>query len=252
MRTIVKKQRHGLYMAAAAALVLGAVPTYGAAQAAPSQAAASRVDLSGYWRITRPVTQVRTVEGQAPPLKAEGQTKYRQNVAMAQRRDRSFDGVTQCLMPGIPRLQFMAQPFQILQRDHTVYFTYEHNRIPRRVFMNKPLPTEPNEFYLGEFVGRWEGDTLVVETVNFNDLTILDNSGLPHGTKLKVTERLRLTNGGRTLENRITVEDPDFYERPWTTVVTYNKLPDTHVMREHVCMDDIDPMFRPKTYQPIR
>jgi hypothetical protein len=84
-------------------------------------------------------------------------------------------------------------------------------------------------------VGRWEGDTLVVETAGFRGDTWIDRSGLPKSDNMKVTERLRLTGGGATLENQITVDDPANYTAPWTTKVVYRRAPKGTEMKEDVC-----------------
>ena len=85
--------------------------------------------------------------------------------------------------------------------------------------------------------GRWEGDTLVVETTQLDDSKLLDNAGLPHSSQLKVTERLRLTSPD-VLENRVRLEDPATFTQPWETQVSYRRQRDA-IIQEDVCLDRI-------------
>ncbi len=77
--------------------------------------------------------------------------------------DFSFDGVTRCLPPGLPRLMLMHEPFEILQRPKALYFVHQINRLPRRVYLDEALPTDVDPHYLGYSVGKWDGDALVVD-----------------------------------------------------------------------------------------
>jgi hypothetical protein len=214
-------------LAAALALLFAGAPVHAAA--AP--------DLSGVWQINRPVTAVRTLEGGAPPLLPAAKAVYERNLAAARRGDRAFDGVGRCLPPGIPRLMFEAQPFEILQRPNTVFFLYQINRLPRRAYVGEQHPARLDQTYLGHAVARWEGPVLVVDSVGFNDLTLIDASGLPHSEALHVVERYRLVGKG-VLEGRITVEDPQTFARPWTAVVRYTRRPGYQIP-EQVCADSL-------------
>ncbi|EIZ78825.1 hypothetical protein WSK_2873 [Novosphingobium sp. Rr 2-17] len=98
-----------------------------------------------------------------------------------------------------------------------------------------PELSDPNG-PMGISTGKWEGKTLVIETTNLRPTTLIDNSGLPHGERLTITERLTL-RGPDLLEDRIRFDDPDTFTRPWETVVTYRR--DNHEIREDVCLDRI-------------
>jgi hypothetical protein len=84
--------------------------------------------------------------------------------------------------------------------------------------------------------GQWEGDTLVVTSAGFSDNTLIDNL-VPHGFALKVTERIRLLSAD-VLEDRIRIEDPETFTRPWETVVTYRRVAD-EAFPENVCLDSL-------------
>jgi hypothetical protein len=85
--------------------------------------------------------------------------------------------------------------------------------------------------------GRWDGDTLVVETTLLDDSKLLDNAGLPHSNQLKVTERLRLASPD-VLEDRVRLEDPVTFTQPWETMVSYRRQHDA-IIQEDVCLDRI-------------
>jgi hypothetical protein len=92
--------------------------------------------------------------------------------------------------------------------------------------MNQKHPDHITPSYDGHAVGHWEGDTLVVDTVGFNDKTWLDRAGSPHGLRMHVIERIRKLDGGATLEDQMTIEDPDFYTQPFTEHLIYKWRPD--------------------------
>lgn len=104
----------------------------------------------------------------------------------------------------------------------------------RQIYMDgRSLESSPNPSWMGYSVGRWEGDTLVVESNGFNDRTWLDHDGHPHTEGLRVTERYRRPNFGG-LEVEVTVSDPGAYARPWTVAVRAELAPDTEMI-EWVC-----------------
>jgi hypothetical protein len=109
--------------------------------------------------------------------------------------------------------------------------------IYRQIFMDdRELPNDPNPSFMGYSVGRWEGDTLVVDSLGFNDRTWLDFGGHPHSEALKMTERIKRSNLGR-LEIDVRFEDSKFYRRPWT-VSAYAELIADSEMIEYVCNEN--------------
>jgi hypothetical protein len=139
--------------------------------------------------------------------------QFEAKVEDLRKRQQKEDGVLRCQPPGVPRI---GPPDKILHTPREVVFLYEDVSGP--FFRIVPLRAgvvraDDSESYLGDAVGRWEGDTLVVETGNFNDLTWLTDDGAFHSTKLKVTERL--TRSGNEIEYRVRVEDPAVLAEPW-------------------------------------
>jgi hypothetical protein len=207
-----------------------------AAAPAAAQTAPASVDLSGVWMIKGYSASLKPTDAPLPPFTRAGKAAYDKNLAMAAKGDRSFDEVlTACLPPGLPRLMLVNKPFQIVQKPKTVFFIHQENRLPRKVFMNEELPTDADPLYLGFSVGKWEGDTLVVNSAGFRDGTLLDDAGLPHTEALKLTERYRMADPN-TLEARFTIEDKATFSKPWTAVVQYERKTD-YIFPEEVCAE---------------
>jgi hypothetical protein len=107
----------------------------------------------------------------------------------------------------------------------------------RQIFTDgRMLPKDPQPTWLGYSVGRWEGDTLVVETIGFNDQSWLDARGHPHTDALHVTERFRRLDFGH-MELRATIDDPKAYAKPWTVTIPIELVPDTELL-EQVCNEN--------------
>jgi hypothetical protein len=100
----------------------------------------------------------------------------------------------------------------------------------------RPLPKDPNPSWMGYSVGRWEGDTLVVETSGFTDRSWLDYEGHPHTEALRIVERYRRRDVGH-LDVEVTFEDPGAYSKPWTVSVPLELFPDTELL-EFVCKEN--------------
>jgi len=216
-----------------------------------SAVAADPVNLEGMWKIAAPHGAFKS-EGGSIPFTAEGRKRYQQNKKLlAAGKFNEFDYATaRCASPGVPRLMLTPERFRIWQRSGFVGIQFEWNRLYRQIDMGgliEQTRVGANAGVLGEselLVGRaipiakghWDGDTLVASTEGFADNTLLDNA-VPHGYDLKTTERIRLRDQD-TLEDRITIEDPEFFTKPWETVVTYKRQPD-EAFPEKVCLDSL-------------
>ena len=193
--------------------------------------------LDGAWLITRPVAELKTIDGKAPPLLPAAKAEYDKRKA-ALKADPKTDPVTNCWMHGLPRLLYAPYPVLIAQDKDRINFVHEVNHTFRVVSLTRKLPNPADEdpTWNGYSVGRWEGKALVIDTVGFNDKTWLDYSGLPHGTKLKVQERYTLKTP-TTLEGVVTITDPDTYSAPWSTKFTWVKQAN-YQPKEMVCVSD--------------
>ena len=124
------------------------------------------------------------------------------------------DPEIKCYLPGVPRATYMPFPFQIFQSDSHFFIAYEYAGAVRNIYLEDPGPPQVDA-WMGQSVGRWEGDTFVVRTNGFNGQTWLDRAGNHHSWELVVTERYTLTGPNHILYEA-TLEDPNTYERPWT------------------------------------
>ena len=141
-----------------------------------------------------------------------------------------------CLPMGFMQFHTHPQPRKMIQTPRLLVIIYEANHGLRQIFMDgRQLPKleDIEPWYYGYSIGRWEGDTLVVETMGFTDLQWLDVRGSPLTTGAKVTERFRRPNYG-SLEIDITVDDPKAYTKPWTVRVNQRIMLDTELI-EFIC-----------------
>ena len=185
--------------------------------------------------MPKPVTHLLTSDGKEPPLNAAGKAEYDKRQAALRAGDKSVDPVSSCLMHGTPRLLYAPHPFLILQTTRSVDFVHEVNHTFRIIYWDKELPEDPDPDYLGYSIARFEGPTLVIDTIGLNDKTWLDYSGLPHGEKLRVQERYTLTDPN-TIQGSVTLTDPEYYTAAWTTNFTLKKQRDMRI-KENVCTD---------------
>jgi hypothetical protein len=149
---------------------------------------------------------------------------------------RRGDPVTNCL-PGGPS-DMLAGSYRLLQSPAVVALLYENQTGRyRQIYMDgRALPRDPNPTWLGYSVGRWDGDTLVVESIGFNDRTWLDRVGHPHSEKLRVTERFLRVDFGH-IQYQITYDDADTLTAPITRSITLHYSADTDML-EAVCNEN--------------
>ena len=146
------------------------------------------------------------------------------------------DQNTRCLPEGPRFNHFLAFPKKIVQTP-TLLIVLGEDLSYRQVFLDgRALPQDPNPSFMGYSVGRWEGDTLVVETIGYKEVTWLDWSGHPHSEALRLTERYRRLDFGH-MEIQETFQDPDIYSRPLTVQVKATLVPDTELL-EYVCAEN--------------
>ena len=122
------------------------------------------------------------------------------------------DPEIKCFLPGIPRATYMPYPFQIVQNEEVLFFSYEYAGAVRNVALSDPGPA-PVDSWMGQSWARWEGDTLVIETNGLNAETWLDRAGNFHSEALKVTERFSYTSSN-TINYEATLEDDKVFTRP--------------------------------------
>ena len=151
------------------------------------------------------------VEGGAIPYQPWALEKKKEN--FEQRA--TLDPENKCYLPGVPRITYMPHPFQIIQQADKVSIAYEYLRTVRYIYMNgNPHPPGPIEWWMGDSRGHWDGDTLVVDVIHFNDQTWFDRAGNFHSSALHVVERYTPTGPNHMLYEA-TIEDPEVFTRPW-------------------------------------
>jgi hypothetical protein len=142
-----------------------------------------------------------------------------------------------CTLPGVPRIDSVPNPFKILQSPNEVVILYEAFTTFRQVFTDgRALPEDPQPAWMGYSIGKWDADTLAVETAGFNTETWLDNAGTPHSDSLRVTERFHRRDIGH-LDIQITVDDPKTFLHPFTVTEHQHLLPDTGLL-EFICSEN--------------
>ena len=185
------------------------------------------------------------VEGGLPPLTPAAKAIYDRRVEAEKTGAPQADVATSCLPQGTPRILLGSFPHFIYQvdKEHSasgveeVIFMHELMHLVRHVYIGEAHPAELDPTFLGHQVGRWEGDTLVVDTVGLKDLTWVDDAGIPHSKDFHVVERWRKIKGGAQLEVLITLEDPAVFTRPWTTRRVFDWSPNIRET-EYVCEEN--------------
>ena len=211
-----------------------------------AQNAAPQTDLSGLWVLHPPASASAysnfAFNKEEPPMTPWAETKY--NAAKPvfgphkKPANDSNDPVYGCFPPGVPRIYLHRRPMEIVQNSNEVIMLFEYARLVRQIytdgrphdeFLDPPL-------WMGDSIGKWEGDTLVVDAIGFNDKTWLDRIGHPHSDALHVVERIRRVDHG-TLEDDITIDDSKAYKKPWTIQTTFELQPSADLDWEGVCED---------------
>jgi hypothetical protein len=155
--------------------------------------------------------------------------------AIAGKEDTS---VLRCEPSGPPQVLILPNPWEIVQIPGRVLMFFEEQHIWREIWTDgRPLPKDPDPSWLGYSVGHWEGDTLVVETVGFNDKEWVDLYGNPRTPTTHLTERYRRLNHD-TLEQQIIIEDPTVYTKPWVSPPKLHKLEPGWEIAEWFCVLD--------------
>jgi hypothetical protein len=191
------------------------------------------IDLSGLWRPAD-VSLIEDIslglkKGETLPLKPEAEK-------IKQARLSTDDPEVNCLPTGVPRLA--PYPWRIVQSPGHIFLLFEGNiHSYRQIFMDgRKHPPDLDPTWYGHSVGRWDGDTLVVDTVGFNDKFWFDFVGHPHTERLHTVERYTRRSLGTLLEE-VTIDDPGAYTRPFTITSSHRLLPKDELM-EYICNEN--------------
>jgi hypothetical protein len=151
----------------------------------------------------------------------------------------AYDDAALCLPPGMPRMMGATYGLEVLQTPGQVTMTSEYQAESRRIWLDgrkHPSSDEALPTYAGHSIGHWEGDVLVVDTVQTRDDIVIDATRLPQSLSMHLTERFNEPQPG-ILEDDITVDDPTVYEKPWSMSKRYRYRPDLN-LEEYVCEDN--------------
>jgi hypothetical protein len=149
---------------------------------------------------------------------------------------------------GVPRGIYYPEPFQIFQRDKDLFLVHQFGHSVRTIYTNKTEhPEDPNDWWLGDSRGHWEGDTLVVDVRHFNDKTWLDHAGNFHSDALHILEKWQFLDAN-TIAYNATIEDPNVFSRPWTiNVVLYrHREKNFQLIEDYRYTLDYDQYYPPK------
>jgi len=194
-----------------------------------------RPDLSGLWALPdesywHDISVNLGPEG--VPLQPWAAALYRE------RRDNEGkdNPIARCMPAGVPTIDNIPTPFKLIQTPASIAILYEYNMEYRQIFTyGRRLPNDPNPNWLGYSVGRWDGDTLVVETAGLKDNTWLDLFGHPATDALRVTERFQRRDFGH-MDLEITMTDAKAYTKPWRIELHPHLLPDNELL-EWICLE---------------
>ncbi|MCY4599126.1 MAG: hypothetical protein OXF27_04325 [Acidobacteria bacterium] len=171
------------------------------------------------------------VEGGTIPYRPEAVAQKQRNFE----NRRTDDPEAKCFLPGVPRATYMPFPFQIVQGTDKIFIGYEYGSANRVVHLDE-VPESPVDTWMGHSLGRWEGDTLVVDVSAFNGQTWFDRAGNFHSSALHVVERYTLITPYH-LQYEATIEDPETFTRPWKiSLPLYRRMEDGARLLEFKCI----------------
>ena len=205
--------------------------------APPQRTADGKIDLSGFWA---PSDRLKYLQNLAADLKPEevplrpwAQAVYQERI---ETNGKDHPGA-RCLPSGIPEKNNIPDGLKVVQTPDVMIFLHESRTIYRQIFTDgRPLPRDAQPTWMGYSVGRWEGDTFIVDTIGQNGKTWLDMRGLVATESLRVTERFTRPTIGR-INIDVTIDDPEAYSKPWSVTLSWDLQPDAELI-EYICEEN--------------
>jgi hypothetical protein len=248
---------------AAIIVTSGVMPVAGQAQTfRPARTADGKPNLTGIWQTMNtanwdiqahearpgPVVSLGAafavhpgpgvVEGNEIPYQPAAAKKKAENAANWM----TLDPEVKCYMPGIPRATYQGFPFQIVQSTNTILMAYEFSSASRVIRMNSKEQS-PAPAWMGWSIGRWDGDTLVVDVTDNEERTWFDRAGNFHSDALHLVERFTLADQN-TLNYEVTIEDPKVFTRPWKmSMPIYRHLEKNAQLMEYKCVPFVEELM---------
>jgi hypothetical protein len=178
------------------------------------------------------------VEGGAIPYLPAALERRNENRELWLERDPEI----KCYLPGVPRAMYMPYPFQIFQSESHFFIAFEYAGATRNIYFTDPGPPQVDS-WMGQSVGRWEGDTFVVTSNGFNDQTWFDRAGNHHSWQMVVTERFTL-RGPDHIMYEATIEDPETFSRPWTIrLPLYRHVDENARLGQFKCVEFVEELL---------
>jgi hypothetical protein len=223
------------------------------------RASNGKPDLSGVWQVEpTPPSEMKRLFGDLSADSALGDTtatfsKYLVNILLdfkpeetplrpefadlVRQRAKQESPLLHCLPVGMPTDDLLPGPFKIIQTPGLTLIRNEYENTFRQIYTDgRKAPADPEPLWLGYSVGRWDGETLQVDTVGFNDKGWLDGMGHPRSEALHVTERFHRRDFGH-LDVQVTIDDPKVYTKPFSVKFTELLLPDSDIV-EYFCAEN--------------
>ena len=222
-------------------------------QAAPGysgpRAPDRKPDLNGIWQVLGTahwnLEAHSAIEGVPAGMSVvEGGKIPYQPAALAKRNENfqnrlTADPLRKCYLPGVPRATYLPFPFEITQTPKHIGIAYEFAHATRTIFLDGTAHLEDLDFWMGDARGRWEGDTLVVDTVSLGDKTWFDQAGNFHSDALKVVERFTPIDASH-INYEVTLDDAKVFTRPWKmSMIVYRRLEKNLELLDYECAEHI-------------
>jgi len=242
-------------------LAAGAAPAQRGATRSPASAAESasaykgprtpdrRPDLNGIWQVFGTAHWNLEAHSASEGIPAglsvvEGSAIPYQQWALAKRNENfqnrlAADPLRKCYLPGVPRAMYLPFPFEITQTPNHVLIAYEFAHATRTIFLDGTPHLDDLDFWMGDARGKWEGDTLVVDTVSLGDKTWFDQAGNFHSDALKVVERFTPMDAGH-ISYEATIDDSKVFTRPWKlNTIIYRRLEKNLELLDYECAEHV-------------
>lgn len=184
------------------------------------------------------------VEGGVIPYLPKALEQKKKNFERRNTDDPSLKGYSL----GVPRSVYYPEPFQIFQREKDLFLVHQFGHSVRTIYTNNTdHPKDPNDWWLGDSRGKWDGDTLVVDAKNFNDRTWFDKAGNYHSDAMHVVERWKFLDVN-TIEYKATIEDVNVFSKPWniSVILHRHREPNFQLIEDYRFTLEYDEFYPPK------
>ena len=197
--------------------------------------------LNQYVEGPRQLT-IKTEDGGTPPFQPWAAALLEKRLSEADAGRAFATTMSRCLTAGMPQVMYTpsSQAIKFIEKPDAITILVEELNTFRQVYMNVPHSKDPEPGFMGESVGHWEGDTLVIDTIGFNDETTLDFVGTPHSDQMHIIEHIRRI-GPDEIENRITIDDPKTYTRAWNMERVVSRKDPEARLQEYACVNNRNP-----------